>query len=115
MSGDGYYAVIFSSQRTAEDNGYEDMAARMVEIAAAQPGFLGIESARDPGGAGITVSYWRSLDDITRWRDHSNHRDARRRGKQYWYDSFSVRIAQVIDERSWPPAPNESGSVQEMR
>ena len=42
-----YYAVIFTSRRTEVDNGYDAMAARMVELAAQQPGFLGVESARN--------------------------------------------------------------------
>lgn len=45
-----YFAVIFTSQRTPEDRGYDVMAARMVELATAQPGFLGVESVRDAGG-----------------------------------------------------------------
>jgi len=52
-----YYAVIFTNTRTeADDQGYGDMAQRMVELAAGQPGFLGVESVRD-GRLGITVSY----------------------------------------------------------
>ncbi len=42
-----YYAVIFTSYRTDGDNGYGEMADRMVELASKQPGFLGIESARE--------------------------------------------------------------------
>ena len=42
-----YLAVIFSSQRTAGDRGYDAMAARMVDLAKTQPGFLGVESERD--------------------------------------------------------------------
>ena len=42
-----YTAVIFTSTRTAGDNGYGVMAARMEELAAQQPGYLGIDSARD--------------------------------------------------------------------
>ena len=42
-----YYAVIFTSLRTAVDEGYGDMAEKMVALAAQQPGFLGVESARD--------------------------------------------------------------------
>jgi hypothetical protein len=42
-----YYAVIFTSHRTDGDNGYGDMATKMVELAALQPGYLGIESARE--------------------------------------------------------------------
>jgi hypothetical protein len=53
-----YYAVIFTSLRTEGDRGYGHMAGRMVELAAQQPGFLGVESARTTDGLGITVSYW---------------------------------------------------------
>jgi len=55
-----YYAVIFSSKRTPGDNGYDEMAERMVELAAQQPGFVGVDSARDVH-LGITVGYWESL------------------------------------------------------
>ena len=54
-----YYTVIFSSQRNDQDEaGYADAAGRMGELAALQPGFLGMEAARDGEGFGITVSYW---------------------------------------------------------
>lgn len=67
--GPPYYAVIFTSQRTGSDDvSYGEMAARMVELAAQQPGFLGVESVRDADGVGITVSYWESLDAIRNWK-----------------------------------------------
>ena len=60
-----YYAVIFSSLRTAEDDaGYDVTAERMAVLAAQMPGYLGIESARGADGLGITVSYWESLAAI---------------------------------------------------
>ena len=58
------YAVIFSSRQTADTDGYQQMARRMEELAAQQPGYLGIETARDGHGFGITVSYWETLDAI---------------------------------------------------
>jgi antibiotic biosynthesis monooxygenase (ABM) superfamily enzyme len=61
-----YYAVVFTSVRTDVDEGYAEMAAAMAELAARQPGYLGIESARE--GLGITVSYWRDLDAIAAWK-----------------------------------------------
>lgn len=42
-----YTAVIFTSLRTDGDNGYSATAEHMGELAAQQPGYLGIESARD--------------------------------------------------------------------
>ena len=62
-----YTAVIFSSQRTdADADGYDATTAEMERLAATQPGYLGIESARGADGFGITVSYWRSEGDARR-------------------------------------------------
>jgi heme-degrading monooxygenase HmoA len=90
-----YFAVIFSSRRSAGDHGYAEAAARMVELAARQPGFLGIESARDDQGFGITVSYWDSLAAIAAWKAVGEHRAAQEQGRQAWYEHYEIRIAQV--------------------
>jgi heme-degrading monooxygenase HmoA len=88
-----YYAVIFSSLRTQGDNGYGKMAEAMEQLARTQPGFLGIESARD--GLGITVSYWKSLESIAAWKQNAQHLVAQRRGRELWYEEFKVRICRV--------------------
>ena len=98
-----YYAVIFSSQRNTQDAaGYEAMAERMVELAANRPGFLGVESARDGDGFGITVSYWRSEADIVAWKANAEHLDAQKRGHRDWYAGFELRVARV--ERAYGKA-----------
>jgi len=88
-----YYAVIFTSVRTEIENGYAQMADRMVELAAEQPGFLGVESARNE--IGITVSYWTDLASIKNWKMNAEHTIARETGRSDWYKAFKVRIAKV--------------------
>ncbi len=88
-----YYAVIFTSIRTEVDRGYSEMANRMTELAQLQDGFLGVESAREE--TGITVSYWRDLESIRKWRDNAEHTFAREKGRSVWYKSFKTRIAKV--------------------
>jgi heme-degrading monooxygenase HmoA len=88
-----YYAVIFTSTRTEGDNGYGAMADRMVELAAQQPGFLGVESARNE--VGITVSYWKDLESIRAWKMQAEHLEAQRLGHAQWYSAFTTRIAKV--------------------
>jgi len=90
-----YYAVIFTSLRTAGDQGYGAMADRMVELAAQQPGFLGIESARGEDGLGITVSYWASEAAIAVWRAQMDHQRAQALGRDQWYEHFEIRVARV--------------------
>jgi len=97
-----YYAVIFTSQRTDVDDGYAAMADRMVELASKQSGFLGMESVRDAGGLGITVSYWTSLEAIAAWRAHAEHRIAQATGRKQWYAHFETRIARVERASSGP-------------
>jgi heme-degrading monooxygenase HmoA len=88
-----YYAVIFTSLRTDGDNGYGAMAQRMDELAAQQPGYLGIESARE--GLGITVSYWRDLESIRAWKANAEHLRAQQTGRSTWYSDYKTRICKV--------------------
>jgi heme-degrading monooxygenase HmoA len=96
-----YYAVIFTSTLTSTgidvDLGYGETANRMVELAAQQPGFLGIESARAASelSLGITVSYWSDLESIKQWKANAEHLEAQRHGHELWYQSFKVRISKV--------------------
>lgn len=88
-----YYAVIFTSTKIQDTEGYDEMAERMVELASKQDGFLGVESARNE--VGITVSYWKDLESIKKWKENSEHTVAREKGRKYWYSAFKTRIAKV--------------------
>lgn len=88
-----YYAVIFTSHRTHGDNGYGKMGGKMVELASKQPGFLGVESARE--SVGITVSYWADLESIKLWKEKAEHLAAQKKGKDIWYTEFKIRVSRV--------------------
>jgi heme-degrading monooxygenase HmoA len=91
-----YYAVIFSSRRTRDDDdGYGLMAQRMVDLAAQQQGFLGAESTRGEDGFGITVSYWSTAESIARWKQDAEHLVAQQLGKDAWYEHYELRVARV--------------------
>ncbi|HYC90959.1 MAG TPA: antibiotic biosynthesis monooxygenase [Thermoanaerobaculia bacterium] len=96
-----YYAVIFTSTRTEVEEGYGDMSAKMIELAAQQPGFLGVESARGADGLGITVSYWESEEAIVHWRANAEHRIAQSHGREKWYQEFMTRVARVERARTF--------------
>lgn len=93
-----YFAVIFSSQRTEGDRGYAAMAERMVALARQQAGFLGVESARDAAGFGLTVSYWTDEAAIAAWRADAEHAVAQRLGRERWYQAFRLRVCRVERE-----------------
>jgi heme-degrading monooxygenase HmoA len=90
-----YYAVIFTSQRTEGDGGYEAMAQAMNELALEQPGCLGVESTRGEDGLGITVSYFVDEASMRAWQQNARHLVAQRLGKERWYSHYELRVAKV--------------------
>lgn len=94
-----YYAVIFTSIKIEAENNYDDVAKRMVDLAAQQPGFIGVESARNE--IGITISYWESLDAIKNWKNNAEHLIAQQLGKENFYQSYTTRICKVEREYSF--------------
>ena len=94
-----YFIVAFSSTRTSDDQGYDDMASKMVALAAHHDGFLGVESARDSNGFGITNSFWRDEASILKWKAAVDHIEAQNLGKDRWYSHYNVRIG--IVERAY--------------
>ncbi|MFD3941646.1 antibiotic biosynthesis monooxygenase family protein [Streptomyces sp. NPDC058579] len=96
-----YYTAVFTSIRPdgPEPEGYAETGARMQQLVGDLPGFLGYESARTPGGIDITVAYFRDLPSLDAWRDNAEHQAAKRRGREQWYESYSVHIGKV--ERSY--------------
>ncbi|EGH04455.1 MULTISPECIES: antibiotic biosynthesis monooxygenase family protein [Pseudomonas syringae group] len=97
-----YFAVVFTSLRTSEEGqAYADAAQRMVELARQQPGFLGVESARDEHGLGITVSYWSDETAILAWKQQADHAQVREQGRARWYQAFTTRICKVERDYSF--------------
>ncbi|WP_174280228.1 antibiotic biosynthesis monooxygenase [Sphingomonas bacterium] len=104
MAGDrqGWVAVIFAARRNGLDEaGYAAAARAMDALAAAQPGYRGVESARGADGFGITVSYWADDAAAIAWRDHPDHAATREAGRARWYDAYSVTVAQVERGYRW--------------
>ncbi len=89
-----YWVVIFTSHRDEQaGRGYEQTATRMLSLAARQPGFLGVESARED--VGITVSYWVDEASIAAWKHQADHEYAQYEGRTRWYDGYEMRIGRV--------------------
>lgn len=98
----GQVAVIFLSRRNGRDpDGYAGAAAAMEALAAVQPGYRGVDSARAGDGAGITVSWWADEAAALAWRQHPDHAAIRDQGRGVWYDSYEVAVAGVDRSYRW--------------
>ena len=91
-----YFAVIFTAlRRERPTDGYEQTDARMEELARQQPGFLGVEFVCGADGVSVTISYWRTLEELTAWGRHPEHLLAQKRGREEWYQWYTLRVCRI--------------------
>lgn len=101
----GQYAVIFLSQRTeVDEDGYAAAAAAMDALAARQPGYRGVDSARGADGFGITVSWWADAESARAWRAHPDHEAIRAQGRGQWYERYEVAAGVIERSYDWTHA-----------
>tara|TARA_B100001559_G_C16341544_1_gene548274 strand:+ start:448 stop:789 length:342 start_codon:yes stop_codon:yes gene_type:complete len=90
-----YFASIFTTQLGENLDDYDETSDRMAELVEKYDGFMGMHSARDENGYGITVCYWKSEDSINAWRNDLEHQTAQAKGKTGWYSEYTIQIAEV--------------------
>lgn len=93
-----YHAVIFTSQRTAVDDGYTELNDELYQEALKFDGYIGAETLRNAEGFGVAVLYWRDEESIRQWARYAKHIRAKQTGKEIWYSGYRVRIAKVERE-----------------
>jgi heme-degrading monooxygenase HmoA len=93
-----YHVVIFTSQRTALDDGYTELNDELYQEAQTFDGYIGAETLRNTSGFGVAVLYWRDAESIQRWAQHARHIRAKALGKEIWYEGYRVRIGRVERE-----------------
>jgi heme-degrading monooxygenase HmoA len=98
-----YYAAVITLRLTPEDvDGYFEMADVMYNAASVQDGFLGVEFVYNTEQRmGITSSYWRDAEAISRWKQEAEHLTAQRLGQERWYSAYHIRICRVERDYGW--------------
>jgi heme-degrading monooxygenase HmoA len=92
-----FYAVIFSSEKSDNLEGYAEMDDKTLRLAQEQPGFLGFESVNN-GNKGIFISYWESMDAINNWRQNATHLMAKSNANN-WYKRYLSQVCKVESSR----------------
>lgn len=94
--------VIFRATVRAFDEDYSRMAARLRDLALGEFGCLEFHAVTE-GAEEVALSYWPDEDSIRRWKAHPEHVEAQRLGRERWYASYSVQVAEVTRSYGEPP------------
>ncbi len=91
------FAVIFRAKIAQLDDDYQATAEKIRRLAINQYGCLEFTSCRE-GDYEIAISYWESESQIVEWRTNSEHLIAQGKGRQKWYESYSVQVTEIKRE-----------------
>jgi heme-degrading monooxygenase HmoA len=96
---------IFRSRLRDGAQAYPATAERMEALVRGMPGFLGIKTFRADDGERVSLFAFESLEALAAWRDHPEHRDAQRRGREEFYAEYSIQICEPIREARFEARP----------
>jgi len=88
------FVVIFRARVRQFDEEYSRAAARLRELALTEFGCLEFQAMTE-GRDEIALSYWPSEENIRAWKSHPEHLQAQQLGRERWYESYSVQVAEV--------------------
>ena len=91
------FVVIFRAKARNLDAEYSKVAARLRDLALNEFGCLEFYSVME-GQNEVALSYWANEENIRAWKLHPEHIAAQSRGKEVWYESYSVQIATITRE-----------------
>lgn len=80
---------------------YDLMAQRMSELARDVPGYISHKGFIANDGERVTIVEFDSEEALERWRTHTDHRHAKRRGFESFFSEFKYQICSVIRSKTW--------------
>ena len=90
---------IFRSRLRPENGGeFGELAARMLELAEAMPGFISYKVYASEDGERCSLVEFESREHLRAWREHPQHREAQRIGRERYYEEYTLHVTEPMRE-----------------
>ncbi len=88
--------TIFRSRLRPEHiEEYERLAPRIEALARTMPGFVSIKGYLAADGERVAIVEFDSEEHHNAWRNHPEHREAQRLGREKFYSEFHLQVCRV--------------------
>ncbi|MET0894951.1 MAG: antibiotic biosynthesis monooxygenase [Acidimicrobiia bacterium] len=94
--------VFRSRLRNDSDGSYVATAADTEARAREMPGFVDFKTFIADDGERVSLVTFESRATHDAWRDDPEHRAAQRRGRDEWFETYTIQVCELVDERSFP-------------
>ena len=91
--------IVFRSRlRSEHTDDFQRLADRMLQIAQSMPGFISYKVYAAADGERCSIIEFESLEHLRAWREHPEHRDAQRLGRERFYEEYTLQISEPARE-----------------
>ena len=87
-------AVFRSRLRPENADGFEALADEMMSLAKSMPGFLSYKVYQSEDGERCSIIEFDTPLHLKAWREHPPHRAAQKRGREHFYESYSLHVSE---------------------
>ena len=94
------YKVFFIARVKDYNDAYEEMSEKVYDFAKTLPGFISLTEEHmedEHGTTEITVTTWKTKEDVMAWRTHPIHMEAKARAKE-WYHWVVGKHVETVDD-----------------
>ena len=94
--------VVFRARlKPGVGNDYQETDTRMAALAAAMPGFVSYSPFTSADGEDVAVVEFESHETVAAWREHPEHREAQRLGRERWFAEYRITVCEVVRDYSF--------------
>jgi catechol 2,3-dioxygenase-like lactoylglutathione lyase family enzyme/heme-degrading monooxygenase HmoA len=102
VTGSEDVVVIFRSRRRTESEpDYAALRPHIAALAEQMPGYVEAKTFTAEDGEHVTIARFDTAEQERAWRNHPEHREAQRRGREEFYASYDIAVCSLVDEWSF--------------
>ena len=98
--------VLRSRVRPQAVEAYKACTEEMRKLAQSQPGFISVKAYYADDGEKVAIHEWESAEHLRAWREHPEHVKAQQRGRDEFYEDYTVYVCDQPRESRFTREPD---------
>jgi heme-degrading monooxygenase HmoA len=94
--------VFRSRRKPGSDAEYAETAEQVSALASSMPGHISHKTFTAEDGERVTIAEFADHESQRNWSMNSIHMAAKQRGREVFYESYSIQVCDVVRESRFP-------------
>jgi len=89
--------IVFRSRiKPGVEQQLTQVGQRMFELASSMPGYISYKDFVAEDGENVSVIEFESLESLSAWREHPEHKIAQQRGREEFFSEYRIQVCTPV-------------------